>query len=69
MNTDSIAKRMFGQTFGEAIAAQTCIACKLPVAAMAMTPEDKAEYRITAICPTCWVAMFPEDDPRVESHT
>ena len=69
MNTDSIARTLFGQTYGEAIAAGTCIRCKLSVAEMPLTGEDKAEYRVTAICPTCWVAMFPEDDPRVESHT
>ena len=67
--TDSIAKRIFGETTAEALASHHCIRCKFPVLQAATSPEDWHEYLITAICPTCWVAMFPEDDPNVESHT
>lgn len=66
---DKTAVALFGQTKADAIAGRTCIRCKLPVRIAALSILDRREYLITAICPTCWVALFPEDDPDVESHT
>lgn len=61
---DDLAKRIFGETPGQALEDGHCLRCKLPVSLAALSPTDRREYRISAICPACWVALFPEDDPR-----
>ena len=66
MNTDTLALRLFGQTAEQAKANHECIRCRLPITREALSVADWHEYQITAICPVCWVALFPEDDPRVE---
>ena len=62
--TDDLAKRLFGETPDVALADGHCLRCKLPVSLAALSPTDRREFRISAICPVCWVALFPEDDPR-----
>ena len=66
MNTDTLALRLFGQTAEQAKARGECIRCRLPIVRAALSAADWREYQITAICPVCWVALFPEDDPNVE---
>ena len=63
MNTDRLATRLFGQTRQDALDAGICIRCKLPPDLASMSLADRREYAVTAICPTCWVDLFPEDDP------
>ena len=38
-----------------------CVRCERPVAGN-WTRADLAEWALSAICPKCWVEMFPEDD-------
>jgi len=51
---DAFAKRMFGMTASEAKAQRVCISCKKPVDEKIMKPIEVAEYRISALCPSCF---------------
>lgn len=64
--TDDLARRIFGETTDQALADGHCLRCKLPMNLAALSPRDRRDYNISAICPVCWVALFPEDDPKVE---
>jgi len=51
---DAFAKRMFGMTASEAKTQKICISCKKSVDEQTMKPIDVAEYRISALCPSCF---------------
>jgi len=51
---DAFAKRMFGMTASEARARRVCISCKKSIDERIMRPIDVAEYRISALCPSCF---------------
>lgn len=63
--TEVMAERLFGTTKDEAHSHGVCIRCNEPVEVNDLLPLDRKEYDITALCPGCWDALFPdeEDEP------
>lgn len=59
---DRFAMTLFGWTRAEAQAAGQCIRCRLPVAPEAWPDVDQNEYALSAICPACYVALFPDEE-------
>ena len=42
--------------------ARRCIRCWQPVDLAALPDIDRREYAISALCPECFAAIFPEED-------
>lgn len=61
MNTDAIARRLFGRTKDEAWEAGECIRCRAEVNPRDLETLDRREYFLTALCPLCFVALTPEE--------
>lgn len=59
---DLLALRVFGETRQSALDDHRCIRCKLPVDQAALSSIDHKEYRISALCPSCFVELTPEGD-------
>lgn len=59
---DAMAHNLFGRAALDAIRLGECIRCAETVAPDAWPEAEGREYFITALCPTCWSVLFPEDD-------
>jgi len=51
---DNLAEWKFGMSLSEAWERGVCVACKKPVDKKALKVVDAAEYRISALCPSCF---------------
>ncbi len=51
---DKMAMDLFGMTKAEAHAKGVCIDCKKIIVDSMLTERDKAEYRISGLCPDCF---------------
>lgn len=60
---DQLALRTFGRTRSAALTKWECIRCSRSVNAMRLEAQDWKEYRITALCPACFVELTPEEKP------
>lgn len=54
----TIDRRTFGARRHEALEASVCIRCKQTVDVERLPLVDASEYRISAMCPRCWDAIF-----------
>ena len=59
--TDEMARRLFDRTTDEAIEARRCIRCRKPVSLDDLGAVDRCEFLISAVCPSCWDELFPDD--------
>lgn len=59
---DAIARRLYGCSRSEAQAAGVCINCKRPVKPVDLTPVDRSEYALSALCPECFAKFEKEDE-------
>ena len=64
---DSLAVKLFGRTAAEARHDGICIRCGLAFDPTRYTVEDQREYRITALCPSCWDAVTVDPDEEAEA--
>lgn len=62
MQTDAMARNLFGRSAIEAIRLGECIRCAEMVTPDAWPEVDRREYDITALCPTCWDVLFPPEE-------
>ena len=62
---DTLAVKLWGRTAAEARHDGICIRCAEPFIAARHTPEDQAEYRISALCPGCFgaISAIEVDEP------
>jgi hypothetical protein len=51
---DDVARRIFGEVPADAKAAGRCIMCKKAVDIDTLTPINRIEYEISALCPDCF---------------
>lgn len=63
MTLDALARRLFGRTKDEAWEAGECIRCRLPVDLRSLPTLDRREYVLTALCPVCFEALTPNEEP------
>lgn len=61
---DRLALATFGRTRQSALDAHECIRCRRDLSAQEWTAPDWREYRISALCPACFEALTPEEEPR-----
>ena len=59
---DRLAKGVFDMTAAQAFDQSICIRCKENVDVRGLEYIDRREYAISAICPTCFDAIFPGED-------
>jgi hypothetical protein len=59
---DKVAVRLYGRTWAEAQEAGECIACGRPVKPIDLSPNDRAEYDMSALCPQCYDDLADEED-------
>ena len=59
---DKMATRLFGRTWAEAQEKGECISCGRLVNPVDLTPDNRAEYDMSALCPQCYDALIPEDE-------
>ena len=66
LDRDSIAKRIFGMTPSDALSSLVCIRCHKFVGwdYAEWDQVDKDEYRITALCPSCYNHIMPPEDDK-----
>jgi len=57
-----LAFQLWGRTAADARRARRCIRCWQPVDLAALPDIDRREYAISALCPECFAAIFPEED-------
>lgn len=57
-----LARRLWGRTADQARRASRCIRCWRLVDPAALPDIDRREYAISALCPECFAAIFPEED-------
>ena len=61
---DDLAEEMFGLTRTEAHREGLCVNCKQPISSMKMEGLDMAEWKISALCPKCFIEHSGGDIPK-----
>lgn len=60
---DELAKEAFGMTRMEATRRQICISCRLlQNPDLYETDADRAEYKLSALCPACFNRLFGDEE-------
>jgi hypothetical protein len=59
---DALARRLYGCSRSEAQAAGVCINCKRKVNPVDLTPTDRKEYGLSALCPQCFAMLEKEEE-------
>ena len=60
---DAMTRGVFAMPRTEALRLGLCLRCQRPVSAVDLAPEDRAEYAISALCPECYEAITPDEEP------
>lgn len=58
---DTLSRRLYGKTVEEAHRDRMCITCYEEVDLTRLKVIDAAEYRLSGLCPKCYVAIAGDD--------